>query len=54
MRRIEKNRKHPVSAGQYATVADFKRIFTEDVNKLKQQKFDAMRQQSTQDFAPPV
>src|SRR5215467_15447594 len=31
---IEKNRKHPVSAGPYATVADFKRIFTEDVNRL--------------------
>jgi DNA-directed RNA polymerase specialized sigma24 family protein len=31
---IEKNRKRPVSAGQYATVADFKRIFTEDVNRL--------------------
>ena len=31
---IENNRKHPVSAGQYATAADFKRIFTEDVNRL--------------------
>ena len=31
---IEKNRKDPVSAGRYATVADFKRIFTEDVNRL--------------------
>lgn len=31
---IEKNRKHPVNAGQYATVADFKRIFTEDINEL--------------------
>ena len=31
---IERNRKHPVNAGQYATVADFKRIFTEDVNRL--------------------
>lgn len=31
---IEKNRKHPVSTGQYATVADFRRIFTEDVNRL--------------------
>jgi hypothetical protein len=31
---IEKNHKHTVSGGQYATAADFKRIFTEDVNSL--------------------
>lgn len=30
----EENRKHTVNSGQYATVADFKRIFTEDVNSL--------------------
>lgn len=30
----EESRKHTVNAGQYATVADFKRIFTEDVNSL--------------------
>ena len=30
----EKNLKQPVNAGQYATAADFKRIFTEDVNSL--------------------
>ena len=30
----EENRKHTAKAGQYATVADFKRIFTEDVNSL--------------------
>ena len=28
------NRKKTVNAGQYATVADFRRIFTEDVNSL--------------------
>lgn len=28
------NRKHPVNAGQYATVQDFERIFTEDINSL--------------------
>jgi len=30
----KENRKHSVNAGHYATVADFKRIFTEDVNSL--------------------
>jgi len=30
----EENRRKTVNAGQYATVADFKRIFTEDVNSL--------------------
>ena len=30
----EENRKKTVNAGQYATVADFTRIFTEDVNSL--------------------
>jgi len=30
----EENRKKTVNAGQYATVADFERIFTEDVNSL--------------------
>jgi DNA-directed RNA polymerase specialized sigma24 family protein len=30
----DENRKYTVNAGQYATVADFKRIFTEDVNNL--------------------
>jgi DNA-directed RNA polymerase specialized sigma24 family protein len=30
----EENRKQTVNRGQYATVADFKRIFTEDVNSL--------------------
>ena len=30
----EENRKKTVNAGQYATVADFKRIFTEDVNSF--------------------
>jgi DNA-directed RNA polymerase specialized sigma24 family protein len=30
----EENRKQTVNAGQYATVADFKRIFTENVNSL--------------------
>ncbi len=30
----EENRKKNVNGGQYATVADFKRIFTKDVNSL--------------------
>ena len=30
----DENRKRPLIAGQYATVADFKRIFAEDVNSL--------------------
>lgn len=30
----DENRKRPLNAGQYATVADFKRIFAEDVNSL--------------------
>ena len=30
----QENCKQTVNAGQYATVADFKRIFTEDVNSL--------------------
>ena len=30
----EENRKQTVNASQYATVADFKRVFTEDVNSL--------------------
>ena len=30
----DKNRKYTVKRDQYATVADFKRIFTEDVNSL--------------------
>ena len=30
----DENRKYTMNAGQYATVADFKRIFTEDVNNL--------------------
>jgi DNA-directed RNA polymerase specialized sigma24 family protein len=30
----EQNRKHALNAGQYATAADFKQIFTEDVNSL--------------------
>jgi hypothetical protein len=30
----DENRKYTVNAAQYATVADFKRIFTEDVNNL--------------------
>lgn len=30
----EQNRKHALNAGQYATAADFKQIFTEDINSL--------------------
>lgn len=30
----EQNRKHVLNAGQYATAADFKQIFSEDINSL--------------------
>jgi DNA-directed RNA polymerase specialized sigma24 family protein len=30
----EQNRKHAVNVGQYATAADFRQIFTEDINSL--------------------